>query len=153
MCRFFSIYQRCKFGEYCAFKHCDHSEKEEIKNLKDKVKSLEVKDIEKSSKISELYERLEMLYATVEQIVAEREETFIQAVKPSEKTPTVKTKKIKQHPTPSPTHHQPVQSSGRHHEQGDGLLSPAHHPDLDEKVLTAEEIAKLYEEEDDPDKE
>jgi hypothetical protein len=87
MCRFFSIYQRNKFGDYCAFKHCDISEKKELKKVKDKVKSLEVNDIEKSSEISELNERLEMLYATVEQILAEREETFIKTVKPSEKTP------------------------------------------------------------------
>ena len=98
-----------------------------------------------------------MIFATVEQLVAEREEPVRQVVKAYEKTPTIKTKKrrkAKQHPTPSPTHHQPVQGYSCHHEQGNGLLSPAHHPDDDDKVLTAEEIAKLYEEEEDePDKE
>ena len=74
--------------------------------MMEKVKNLEVKDIEKSSEISYLNERIEMLCATVEQIVAEREETFRQTGKPSEKTPMVKTrkrKKAKQHPTPSRT--------------------------------------------------
>ena len=41
--------------------------------MKEKVKGLEVKDIEKSSEISDLNERLEMIYATVEQLVSERE--------------------------------------------------------------------------------
>ena len=78
--------------------------------MNEKVKRLEVKDIEKSSEISDLKERFEMLYATVEQILAERQETFRLLVKPSEKTPTVKNKKrrkTKQHPTPSPTHIRP----------------------------------------------
>ena len=56
--------------------------------------------------------------------------------------------------TPPPPQPTSVQSSGHHHEQGDEQVSPADNPDHDEKVLTAEEIAKLYEEEeDDPDNE
>ena len=161
LCRTFSIHQRCKFGEYCAFKHSENSQKKEINNLKEKVNSLEIKDCEKSKEISDLNNRLEMLYATVEQIVADREDMFREAAKSAQTTPTIKTKKrrkAKQHPSPSPTHqhpglHQPVKRTDHQHQQGDGQVSPAHHSDDDdEKVLTAEEIAKLYEEdEEDPD--
>ena len=40
-CRFFSIYLRCKFGKYCAFKHSENNQKKEIEDLKDKLKRLE----------------------------------------------------------------------------------------------------------------
>ena len=122
LCRFFSIYQRCKFGQYCAFKHSENAQQKEIESLKDKVNTLQIKHNEKSREIANLNDRLEMLYATVEQIVAEREDIIGGTVK---STPVVKTKKrrkAKQHPTPSQTHHhQPVKRTGQ---LGDGLVSP-----------------------------
>ena len=82
-----------------------------------------------------------MLYATVEQIVAEREDIIGGTVKSTHVVKTKKRRKAKQHPTPSQTHHhQPVKRTGH-------LVSPAHRPGDDvDKPLTAEEIAKLYEE-------
>ena len=79
---------------------------------------------------------------TVDQIVAEREDIFGQAVQSADAntTPIVrqtkKRKKVKQQPTPSPTKHQPDQEVA------------TNQPGDDDKALTAEEIAKLYEEED-----
>ena len=103
---------RCKFGQYCAFKHSENAQKKEIESLKDKVNTLQIKDNEKSREIANLNDRLEMLYATVEQIVAEREDIIEET---PNSTPVVKTKKrrkAKQHPTPSPTHnHKPVKST------------------------------------------
>ena len=49
-CIFFSIYLRCKFGKYCAFKHSENNQKKEIEDLKDKVKRLEDKDIDNPRK-------------------------------------------------------------------------------------------------------
>ena len=92
-----------------------------MESLKDKVNTLQIKDNEKSREIANLNDRLEMLYATVEQIVAEGEDIIEEN---PESTPVVKTKKrrkAKQHPTPSPTHHhQPVK---RTRQLGDGLVS------------------------------
>ena len=146
-CRFFSLYQRCKFGEYCAFKHSENNEKKEIKDLKDKVKLLEDKDVDKDQEIKELNNRLEMLYATVEQIVTEREDLFKDALKAGETTPTVKgtkkRRKVKQHPTPSPNHQQrPVNQRSAHHHEDDVVTDNLNEDDG--KVLTAEEIAQLY---------
>ena len=58
--------------------------------MKVKVKLLEVKGSDKSKEISELNDRLEMLYATVEQIESEREDLFMEALKAGEITPAVK---------------------------------------------------------------
>ena len=125
--------------------------------MKVKVKLLEVKDSDKSKEISELNDRLEMLYATVEQIVSEREDLFMEALKAGKITPAVKgtkkRRKAKQHPTPSPTHQHPGpnktsnQRTDNHLEHNVGYDGHAVTANLtgDDKVLTAEEIAKLYE--------
>ena len=97
-----------------------------------------------------------MLYATVEQIISEREDIFREAVKSAdvETTPTVrkmkKRRKVKQHPTPSPTKNQPAPRTDHHDDvQVDQLVATNHD---DDRVLTAEQIAKLYEDEEtDPD--
>ena len=154
-CRFFSIYQRCKFGEYCAFKHSENEQRKEIDELKDKVKHLEDKDSDKSKDILELNDRIEMLYATVEQLVTEREDNLNEAVKAHETTPAVKgnkkRRKVKQHPTPSPTHQHPApnktlnQRTAHHHEDDGDHAVTNNLTGYDTKALTAEEIAKLYE--------
>ena len=100
-----------------------------------------------------------LLYATVEQIISEREDIFREAVKSAtvETTPTVrklkKRRKVKQHPTPSPTNNQPAPRTGQHHVhddlQVDQLVATDHD---DDRVRTAAEKAKLYEDEEtDPD--
>ena len=42
-CRYFRLYKRCKFGEYCAFDHTDPKDPvlEEIKHVRNNVKALE----------------------------------------------------------------------------------------------------------------
>ena len=91
---------------------------------------------------------------TVDQIVAEREDIFGQAVQSADAntTPIVrgtkKRKKVKQHPTPSPTKHQPDPKPD--HRGGVWQVDEevvTNHPG-DDNPLTAEEIARLYEEED-----
>ena len=151
-CKFFDLYQKCKFGTFCAFKHCESIQAKELKNLKSKVEDLEVDNLEKSKEISFLIERLEL----VEQIIAEREEIFIEATKvvAGNKTPvgkgTKKRKKAKQHPTPSPVH--VAHRASFQHKSDD-----ADHADADKNSddevsvgLTAEEIAELYEDKDPP---
>ena len=148
--RFYALYQRCTFGAYCAFKHCESLQLKEITDLNEKVKLLEFENREKSKELSDLFERLEL----VEQIIAEREEAFIAAAKAVVKntTPVVKgtkkRKKTKQHPTPSPTHPSPPGLSQQSDEdKGNGQVDDEENSDV-EKVLTAEEIAKLYEDTD-----
>ena len=116
------------------------------------MSSLEQEICDKSKEISELKNRLEL----VEKIVDEREEVCIAAEKASQiaasyTTPKVKGKKkrrkAKQHTTPSPV------QNGRH---VSSELVPAVDPQQEEeechqtgavndKVLTADEIARLYE--------
>ena len=130
-----------------------------MEDLKHRVKDFEERDIERKKEISDLNCRLEMLYATVEQLVTERADIFREPVKSAtvETTPTVrklkKRRKVKQHPTPSPTKNQPAPRTDQHHDhdevQVDQLVANNHD---DDRVLTAEEIAKLYEDEEtDPD--
>ena len=96
-----------------------------------------------------------MLFATVEQIVAEREDIFRHAVQSADAntTPIVKgtkkRKKVKQNPNPSPTKHQPDPKTDHRDDvrQVDQEVV-TNQPGDDDKALTAEEIAKLYEEED-----
>ena len=73
-CKFFEIYQKCKFGTFCAFKHCVSLQVKDIIHLKSKVENLEKENIEKTKEISVLIE-------LVEQIFAEREEIFRAATK------------------------------------------------------------------------
>ena len=108
-----------------------------MEDLKHRVKDLEDRDIERRKEISDLNCRLEMLYATVEQIISEREDIFREAVKSAtvETTPTVrklkKRRKVKQHPTPSPTKNQPVPRTDQYHDHDDvqvDQLNSCHQP-------------------------
>ena len=149
-CKFFQIYQRCKFGTDCAYKHCESKEREKIEEFQMKIKFLECENDEKTREITELNERLEL----VEKIIAEREEVFVAAVKAAVDNVNVtpvnrrkKRKKTKQHPTPSPIHHQhnhPIRNPENGHVQADIAEDEAEV----ETALTAEEIAQLYEDED-----
>ena len=83
----------------------------------------------------ELNDRLETLYANVEQIVTEREVFLNEAFNAGETTPTVKgTKersKAKHHPAPSLTHQHPGtienmnQRNAHHHEEDAGHVGHA----------------------------
>ena len=94
-------------------------------------------------------------------MVAEREDIFIAAEKAVRKaasatTPTVKgtkkRRKVKQHPTPSPAQKcchvsselVPTRDSQQEEEEGHQAGTASDQLD-DDKVLTAEEIARLYE--------
>ena len=57
--------------------HCESLQLKEIADLNEKVKPLEFENREKSSELSDFFERLEL----VEQIIAEREEAVIAAAK------------------------------------------------------------------------
>ena len=106
----------------------------------------------KTKEIGELNERLEL----VEQIISEREEVFIDAVKAAvekaNETPVdkrKKRKKAKQYLTPSPNQHQreshqPNPGHDHHkHQEHQGQHGSDHSES--EVALTAEEIFKLYE--------
>ena len=129
----------------------------EINQLKTKVEDLEKENIEKTKEISFLIERLEL----VEQIIAEREEIFIAATKvvAGNKTPvgkgTKKRRKTKQHPTPSPTHathRSPVSNHNEHKDGRNDQQIDAKENSDDEVVLTADQIAELYEDREPPEK-
>ena len=54
LCRFFFLYHRGKFWEYCAFKHSENVQVREIKDLKTKLSSQEREIENKSKEISDL---------------------------------------------------------------------------------------------------
>ena len=120
------------------------------------IRNVNSAHLEKNKEISVLIERLEL----VEQIIAEREEIFIAATKvvAGNKTPVVKgtkkRKKTKQHPTPSPTHvtrQSPVPDHSEHEDKETDQIDAKEYSD-DEVVLTAEQIAELYEDKVPPEK-
>ena len=142
-CSFYQLYQRCKFGIYCAFMHSESIQSKEIELLKVKVEILEIEKRKKSEEISDLYERLEM----VETILAEREQVFDGNNTPKDKD-TKKRRKAKQHPTPSPVHHN-RDTLGQSIGAEDQSIAADDTDTSDvsvERVLNAEEIAKLYDE-------
>ena len=132
-CRFFELYQKCKFGTFCAFKHCESLQVKEITH-KSKVEDLQKENIEKTKEISFLIERLDL----VEQIIAEteREEVFIAATKvvAGNKTPVVKG-----------TNQEEKEDQATNDQQIDAKENSD-----DEVVLTAEQIAEVYEDKEPP---
>ena len=123
--------------------HSESIQSKEIELLKVKVEILEIEKRKKSEDISDLYERLEM----VETILAEREQVFDGNNTPKDKD-TKKRRKAKQHPTPSPVHHN-RDTLGQSIGAEDQSIAADDTDTSDvsvERVLNAEEIAKLYDE-------
>ena len=61
ICRYYSVFKRCKFGEYCAFDHDVPLDPilEEIKVMNDRMKALEKQIIDKNDEIKAVMENLE----------------------------------------------------------------------------------------------
>ena len=61
ICRYYSVFKRCKFGEYCAFDHDVPLDPilEEIKVMNDRMKALEKQIIDKNYEINAVMENLE----------------------------------------------------------------------------------------------
>ena len=76
-CRFFSDFARCKFGEYCSFKHRPRSETNllnvEIDNLKAKVENLE-------KLVSEKDKQIQKILNILENMTVEKDVTFKHAI-------------------------------------------------------------------------
>ena len=121
--------------------HCENIETKEIELLKMKVEILEIEKVKKDKEIADLNERVEM----VEAIVAKRAASVQADITPNDKG-TKKRRKAKPHPTPSPVQSHPGLS---HHHPPGGIKDyslVAEESSECEHALTAEDIAKLYEE-------
>ena len=123
--------------------HCENIETKEIELLKMKVEILEFEKVKKDKEFADLNERVDM----VEAIVAERAASVQADITPKDKG-TKKRRKAKQHPTPSPVQSHP--SLSHPHPPGgikDYSLEDEESSEC-EHALTAEDIAKLYEDKD-----
>ena len=61
LCRYFSVYKRCKFGQYCVFSHENPIDPifEEIKALKEKIDTLEKQNKEMKDVLRSLEKTLQ----------------------------------------------------------------------------------------------
>ena len=62
-CNFFRDYKRCKFSDWCSYKHIesDNSSKVSYKEILEKVETLSAAISEKEEKIKKLAEKIELL--------------------------------------------------------------------------------------------
>ena len=60
LCRYFDTYQRCKFGDYCRFKHVKKS-KDSNENVKIKIDILEKTEMENKKEIESLNYKIGIL--------------------------------------------------------------------------------------------
>ena len=93
-CKFFDKYNRCKFGDYCAFDHRENPQVVENKIMKIRVEVLENDLNEERNEIIDLREKVKDLEAIVQDMF-ERLQTFTTPTKEG----TKKRRKVKQHPT------------------------------------------------------
>ena len=143
VCKFYQLYNRCKFGEYCAFAHHENPLLKEMENLKIKCAILEETLNEKCNEVDDLKVQVEVLEHIVNEVVSR-----VENITTPTKKGTKKRRRVKQ--TPSPAHRgeddfQP--SVEEDHGQGQGV-HPQTEGDTDQsdREITAEEILKMYEE-------
>ena len=150
-CKFYDLYKRCKFGEYCSYAHRENIQSIEITILKVKVEGLEHDINEKGNEILDLNLKVEALQQIVEDLN--------ERVSNNMTTPTKKgnkRRKMKQHLTPSPSkeedsepvqHHNRDQETNLEHSEAVDSVAGEVVPDSepDDYELTTEEILKMYE--------
>ena len=139
ICQYFERYNRCKFGEYCAFAHRENLIVTEIKKMKIKYDTLEVELNDKRNEVFDLKVKVEALEKLVEEVVIRVE---------SNTTPTKKSSKKRRRvrQTPSPAHDAVDDRDEGIHGQGVHAQTDQD-SDQSEKSITAEEIVKMYESE------
>ena len=118
-CKFYDLYNRCKFGDYCAYAHRENYQVQEINLLKVKVEQLEKVLNEKQNEVEALHEKLDTLENAVKEL-GERVSTITTPTKIG----TKKRRKTKQHPSPcqdDPTKNEgdlnDIAKGGAHHDQ------------------------------------
>ena len=140
ICKYFELYNRCKFGEYCAFEHRENPLLKEINKLNIKCGTLEGDLNDKLNEVFDLRKKVEALEQVLEEVVI-RVETI---TTPTKKGST-KRRRVKQTVTPSPTHkagkapEHPVEVN---HAPGEKSQTDQDQSDED---ITAEEIMRMYE--------
>ena len=140
ICKFYQLYNRCKFGEYCAFTHKENAQVTEMKELKNKCATMDYDLNEKGNEILDLKVKLEVLEEVVKQVVRR-----VEGITTPTKEGTKKRRRVKQTLTPSPT-----PRSNTDHEHVEEELGQRSHTQTDQdtdpsdRELTAEEILALY---------
>ena len=140
ICKYFEKYNRCKFGEYCAFAHRENPLVTEIRKLKIKFDSLAEDLNDKKNEVFDLKVKVEVLEKVVEEVVNRVESNHT----PTKKN-TKKRRKVRQ--TPSPAH----EAVDEYEDPEEGILGPGvpsqsdQDSDQSNKSITAEEILKMYE--------
>ena len=136
-CKYFDLYKRCKFGEYCAFVHIENPLVKEINTLKMNYAILAEDLNDKGNEVFDLKEKVEALEETVKELVNK----FESITTPTKKG-TKKRRKVKQTPSPS----QALVTDGGDQEPKDPV-EEVHGQETDQSAdeITAEEILKMYE--------
>ena len=110
-CKFYDLYNRCKFGDYCAYAHRENYQVQEINLLKVKVEQLEKVLNGKQNEVEALHEKLDTLENAVKEL-GERVLTITTPIR----------RKTKQHP--SPCQDDPTKNEG---DLNDIVKGGAHH--------------------------
>ena len=141
VCKFYKLYDICKFGQYCAFDHRDNPLKVEMNELKMKYSSLEYELNEKGNEVMELKKKVELLEDVVKEVVSR-----VEGITTPTKEGIKKRRRVRQTPTPSPAHR-----GEEHHEhavEGGHGQGVDHQTDCEseksDRSLTAEEIVQMY---------
>ena len=142
-CKFYDLYKRCKFGEYCAFAHRENPLVTELNTLKFNQEILKEDLNNAGNEVLDLKQKVEGLEKLVQELI-----TRVENISTPTKKGTKKRRRVKQTLTPSPIHKKDEVT-------GDNLEDPipldeAHgQPDQDsdhgDSDITAEEIMKMYE--------
>ena len=141
VCKFYNLFNRCKFGEYCAFEHRDNPLKVEMNALKMKYATLEHELNEKGNEVFDLKEKIEKLEIVVKEVVS-----WVEGITTPTKKESKKRRRVRQTPTPSPAHRGEEQLEHAVegvHGQGANSQTDRESEESD-KSLTAEEILKMY---------
>ena len=144
-CKFFEKYNRCKFGEYCAFAHKENPLVKEINTLKINEQILKEDLNDTGNEVLDLKKKVEQLENLVEELV-----NRVENITTPTKKGTKKRRRVKQSVTPSPSkkddkedlEHEPTSEEA----QGQGGHAQTNEDsDQSENEITVEEIMKIYE--------
>ena len=145
-CKFYDAYNRCKFGEYCAFAHKENPLVKEMKTLKISHAILSEDLNEKANEVMDLKDKVEALETIVMELVNRVENI----VTPTQKG-TNKRRRLKQTLTPSPNKKnediddKDIEDPTEEVHDKEGTTQTGQDSDEGESEITVEEIMKMYE--------
>ena len=98
-CKYYDLYKRCKFGEYCAYAHRENPLEAELRSLKVSHDIMKEEFNDQGNEVFELKEKVEALENLVIDLV-----NRVESITTPTKNGTKKRRRVKQTLTPSTIH-------------------------------------------------